>query len=419
MLDIAAMCWAASLFQKYPDMQAVAQTRPAPVPANVQARFNANTAAAPGKLQALKNAIEVAPFFLCSTHGAYDRSEPLVKRIVPPNTWIFEAQSIGDLTLTTIDEPLWELLQGGRREYFYHYLMGTYKGITAKGFKAYDVYKEVFKNLIVYKPGDEIYCRELSIGGGRVGVKEGARREYSGMGFFRFDANSGPYPYARYGLKKPYEILRRLQAQLVEDEDRKTTDCDLVDYVSLINTEPTFASPEGEPINQDFRLAWPTNDPAVINGPKVFFFSSCAAVTEDETPTGVERWAEIAGLQRQRVLEAWAMGIRSVGGGAGGKPGAIKDSLIPKGPITRGLAKGDFARGTTGNGDEGLARENANLGTNWAMTEGGKRRSRYRTQRRSRKQRQRRQRQSREREREKTRKRSQRNKRTHKRTNRR
>jgi hypothetical protein len=386
MLDKAAMSWPASLFQKFPDMQAIAQSKPAPVPANVQARYNANAAAAPGKLQALKKAIEVAPFFLCSTHGDYDRSEPLVKRIVPPNTWIFEAQSIGDLTLTTVDRPLWDLLQGGGREYFYDYMMGTYKAITAKGFNVYDVYKEVFKNLILYKPGDEIYCRGLSIGGGRVGVKEGARREYAGMGFFRFDANANPHPYARYGLKKPYEILGRLQAQLVEDEDRKTTDCDLVDYISLINkSAPTFVSPPGEPILEDFRLAWPTNDPAVIGGPKVFFFSSCAAVTEDNTPTGVERWAEIAALQRQRVLESWAMGIRSLGGGAGGKPQAIKDSLIPKGPITRARAKGDFLRQGDNNEDEGFSRMNANLGTSWAMTEGGRRLRQQRSRERMRK----------------------------------
>lgn len=387
MLDIAAMSWPASLFSKYPDMQAIAKSKPAPVPANVQVRYNANAAAGPGKLQALKQAIEVAPFFLCSTHGDYDRSEPLVKRIVPPNTWIFEAQSIGDLTLTTVDQPLWDMIQGGRREYFYDYLMGTYKAITADGFKVYQVYKDVFKNLILYKPGDEIYCRGLSIGGGRVGVKEGARREYSGMGFFRFDANTGPYPYARYGLKKPYEILRRLQAQLVEDEDRKTTDCDLVDYISLINkSAPTFVSPAGEPILEDFRLAWPTNDPAVIGGPKVFFFSSCAAVTEDNTPTGLERWAEIAGLQRQRVLESWAMGIRSLGGGAGGKPQAIRDSLIPKGPLTRGRAKSEFLRQGNNNEDEGFSRMNTNLGTAWAMTEGGQRQSReHRSMRQNRK----------------------------------
>jgi hypothetical protein len=369
-------------------MQAVAQSKPAPVPANVQARYNANVAAAPGNLEALKRAIEVAPFFLCSTHGDYDRSEPLVKRIVPPNTWIFEAQSIGDLTLTTVDQPLWDLIQGGGREYFYDYMMGTYKAITAKGFNVYDVYKEVFKNLILYKPGDEIYCRGLSIGGGRVDIKEGARREYAGMGFFRFDANANPYPYARYGLKKPYEILRRLQAQLVEDEDRKTTDCDLVDYISLINkSAPTFVSPPDEPILEDFRLAWPTNDPAVIGGPKVFFFSSCAAVTEDDTPTGVERWAEIAALQRQRVLESWAMGIRSLGGGAGGKPQAIKDSLIPKGPLTRGRAKGDFLRQGDENQDEGFSRMNTNLGTAWAMTEGGGRLRQQRSRERLRQQR--------------------------------
>ena len=348
-----------------------------PVPANVRARYEANAAKYPKQLSELVNAVKTAPIFLCSTHGNYNLAVPLEKRIVPPNTWIFEAQNIGDLTLTTIDVPLWELLQGGRRHGFLYYLLGQYSVLKRAGLPVYDQYKEVFKNLIIYKPGDEIYTRELSIGGGK-----GLRKTYEGMGFFRFDVNGPQYPYKGYGAlqadgsRGPYEILRRLGTQLVENGDRITTDADMVDNISL-NPAARKTFLNGEPIGEDFRLAWPsTADPA---GPKIFVFSSCAAVSGDmKSQPGLGHWAEIANLQHERILEAWAMGVRSVGGGAGGDPKeAIKKGLIRKGPVTRGMTSGTFVFEPSAAAIEGFSQEDSDLGNAWAAmnenAEGGKR----------------------------------------------
>jgi len=348
-----------------------------PVSANVRARYEANMAKRPKQLTDLVTAVKTAPIFLCSTHGNYNLANPLEKRIVPPNTWIFEAQNIGDLTLTTIDVPLWELLQGGMRGGFLYYLLGKYSVLKRAGLPVYDVYKEVFKNLIIYKPGDEIYTRELSIGGGK-----GLRKTYEGMGFFRFDLNGPQYPYRGYGAlqadgsRGPYEILRRLGTQLVESGDRITTDCDLTDNI-LLNPAARKTFLNGEAIEEDFRLAWPGGaDPA---GPKIFVFSSCAAVSDDmKSQPGLGRWNEIANLQRERVLEAWSMGVRSVGGGAGGNPkDKIKAGLIRKGPVTRGMTSGAFVFEPSEEAIEGFSQEDGDLGDAWAAmnenAEGGKR----------------------------------------------
>ena len=357
-----------------------------PVPANVRARYDANAAKHETQFTELVNAVKVAPIFLCSTHGLYNLAVPLEKRVVPPNTWVFEAQSIGDLTLTSIDVPLWELLQGGVRYGFLRYMLGEYAEMRSAGMPVYGRYKEVFKNLIIYKPGDEIFMRELSIGGGK-----GLRADYSGMGFFRFDVDGPKYPYKGYGAlqadgsRGPYEILRRLGTQMLESGDRITTDGDLMDNISL-NPAARNTFLNGEAINEDFRLAWPADsDPAA---PKIFVFSSCAAVSDDmDSQPGLGRWAEIASLQRERVLEAWSMGVRSVGGGAGGDPTvAIKKGLIRRGATTRGMTSGTFVFQPAAAAIAGFSQENSDLGDKWASmnenAEGGKRSKRHITRKR-------------------------------------
>ena len=301
-------------------------SRPTPVPQNVAERYRRNTRKQSHDMYTLKQAIKSAPIFVCSTHGDYDRSRPIQKKIVPPNTWIFEAQSIGDLTLTNIDYPLWDLLQGGQRWGFLRYLTNDTDAMKAKGIPIRDDYKKVFANLIMYKPGDEIYERVLSIGGGR-----GARKPYENMGFYRFDANGPKYDYRGYGrrlesgLKAPYEILPNLQRQLVENPDRQITDCLFMDYMS--GARPFYRS--GEPIGEDFWTALPPD--YRLGQPRIFIFSSCAAVSEDNTPEGVQRWVDIAQLQRERILESWAMGLHSLGGGSGaansGSITLLRDSM--------------------------------------------------------------------------------------------
>ena len=373
--------WSPEILAKY---RKQVSTMVPPVSANVRARYEANMAKQPTQLTDLVNAVKTAPIFLCSTHGLYNLMAPIEKRIVPPNTWIFEAQSIGDLTLTSIDIPLWELLQGGQRNGFIYYMLDQYLALKHAGLPVDDRYKEVFTNLVIYKPGDEIYMRELSIGGGK-----GSRLDYSGMGFFRFDVNGPKYDYKGYGslqadgTRGPYEILRRLGTQLLENGDRITTDGDLIDNISLNPAgRKTFLN--GETINEDFRLAWLGGangaDPA---GPKIFVFSSCAAVSDNmKTQEGLKRWDTIASLQRERLLEAWSMGVLSVGGGPGGKSKGevMMAGLIRKGPVTRGMTSGAFVFEPSAKAIEGFSIEDTELGDEWARMnenmEGGRRKAR-------------------------------------------
>lgn len=256
----------------------------------------------------LSDAIEIAPFFLCSTHGAYDRKENPVKWTVPENTFIFETQEIGDLTLTGLDIPLWELLQGGRRWGFMKYLTLAYDEIRAiTGAPAGDTYKQVFANCILYKPGDTIYERVLSIGGGR-GLNSSSRNVYAGMGFFRFDARGPAYEYRGYGRarpgesKGPYEVLPSLQRQMVEDGRREITNHSFVEYVNNPEHHPKLWR-NGTPMEGiDFRNATPKGlSPA---HPRIFIFSSCAAVDDEQNPEGTKRWKKVVKLQKQREIEA-------------------------------------------------------------------------------------------------------------------
>lgn len=296
----------------------------------IRAQRDANIAKGREQLLQLRKAIDTAPIFLCSTHGSYDRTSDPVAWTVPANTFIFEAQTIGDLTLTNIDIPLWELLQGGRRWGFKKYLFKQYKKIERKGIPVGEIYKQTLANLILYKPGDTIYERVISVGGGRNDKESGARTTYAGMGFFRFDANGKAYPYRGYGRRAhgeetpPYEILPRLHKMMVEKDFLQITDHTFVEAVNLINREPRWRS--GHTIQGvDFTTAsLPSQQGPDI--PRIFIFSSCAAVSMEKTVAGSKRWAEVASVQEQRKIEAMSdLNIYSLLGGGYGSMVANKN----------------------------------------------------------------------------------------------
>ena len=312
----------------------------------IRAQRDANIAKGREQLLQLRKAIDEAPIFLCSTHGSYDRSSDPVPWIVPPNTFIFEAQTIGDLTLTNIDVPLWELLQGGRRWGFKKYLLKQYKKIERKGIPVGEIYKQTLANLILYKPGDTIYERVLSVGGGRNDKKSGARTVYSGMGFFRFDANGPAYSYRGYGRrapgeeKAPYEILPRLQKMMVEKDFLELTDHTFVEAVNLINREPRWRS--GHTIQGvDFTTASLPSQQGP-DTPRIFIFSSCAAVSMEKSVEGSRRWADVATVQQKRINEAMSdLNIYSLLGGGYGSMVANENvqpgKLDPGGGSSLGL----------------------------------------------------------------------------------
>jgi hypothetical protein len=300
----------------------------------IRARRDANIAKGREQLLQLRKAIDTAPIFLCSTHGEYDRKIDPVAWTVPANTFIFEAQTIGDLTLTSIDIPLWDLLQGGRRWGFRKYLFKQYGKIKRKGIPVFDIFKETLASLILYKPGDKIYERVLSIGGGRDDKVSGARTVYTGMGFYRFDADAPAYPYRGYGrrahgeAKAPYEILPELHAQMVGDINLQLTDHSFVESVTLINRAPTWRN--GAPIQDvEFRTASLASQQGP-EAPRIFIFSSCAAVSMENSSEGVRRWEEIASLQQQRIIEAMSdLEIYSLLGG--GQGSTVPDKKVKSG----------------------------------------------------------------------------------------
>jgi hypothetical protein len=170
--------------------------------------------------------LEEDPFILVSTHGLYDERSKRFE--VPKDVYIFETQVVGDYCLTTIDEPLNKLLND--RDTFINC-------ITANEERCTDPTAiQVFKQFTFYQPGDTIYNRILSIGGGKR-----ARHVYD-MDFYKYEPRGGRDP--------PRKFLQSLRFEL-SDEDQSITMSDLIK-----KTIKTYPPKEG--------------------GGTVFFFSSCA-----------------------------------------------------------------------------------------------------------------------------------------------
>jgi len=216
---------------------------------------------------------EEVPIIFVSTHGVYDLTEEPKPFVVPDNVYIFETQTIGDVCLTSIDKPLWNLMNN--REAFIAYFkgMGTKdlakevmgSGVYARDhenqaiehhFLRHDDYKAVFRNMHFYQPGDTIYNRTLSIGGGG----DGARRSYANMGFYRFDVGD---PVDRYpdGPASRIRELQPLRTKLIGDENETTSQKEVIEM--MLQVQPDTA--EGS----------------------IFIFSSCAAFWKQAGETKV------------------------------------------------------------------------------------------------------------------------------------
>lgn len=274
-----------------------------------------------------------APIILASTHGAYDlRSEPKVWT-VPANTYIFETQSIGDTTLTTIDDPIWRLCQSASRPWFINYFLGNRDFFTLPNSgPPQEQYSKIFKNLVFYKPGDTIAERDLSIGGGRKQEPSGiARASYVNMGFYKFNmlpqrtpTEDPPVPSKARHVSS--EILLNMRTKMVEDEDFVITNKQLVELIMT-----------GKPIeykgvkNGAKQLQPPQSFTFQVQGEKyrIFLFSSCAVpncngLTDaagkviDKPYTSKlcnDRIKNIETIQAGQNLKLQAMGIQTGPGG--------------------------------------------------------------------------------------------------------
>ena len=251
-----------------------------------------------------------APIFLCSTHGIYNVSRDIQPWVVPPNTYIFEAQRIGDLSLSDLDLPLWQIIQGKYRYVFLYYMLGLYGKIS----KTETQFKSIIGNLLLYKPGDLIYERTLSIGGGG-GRPHGYagpsnRIEYGNMGFYKFmPGNSEPvYPFSHYKVdtSPSYQILPELRKKMVNHDNLELTDNS---FVNMVKGRPDLVLADFAKVNKTINpesLRVPGINP---EAPMIFIFSSCAAIDNTDTTEARMRWTEIARKQEEYKLEGWQMGL--------------------------------------------------------------------------------------------------------------
>jgi hypothetical protein len=166
---------------------------------------------------------KAAPVMLTSIHGAYLVDAKLQPFTVPPNVYILETQAIGDYCLTNIDLPLWTLLQGKNRDYFHRLLGGKLKK------SEHEEFIQVIKNLTYYAPGDQIYPRGLSIGGGRGSGPGGggsSRIAYANMGFFLFP-NDGETE-DEYPMGPKTHIFGPLRTEMIKYGDKMITYQDVI-----------------------------------------------------------------------------------------------------------------------------------------------------------------------------------------------
>jgi hypothetical protein len=120
-----------------------------------------------------------APIYFASTHGVYDITQgPISSFIVPPNTYIFEASSVGEATMTNIDEPLWNMMQN--RDEFAAYLLSQPQANNMTK-------QQLIKHLVYYKPGDTVYTRKL--------ILEPENRFQFNWGYYKFDLGVQGIPF--------------------------------------------------------------------------------------------------------------------------------------------------------------------------------------------------------------------------------
>ena len=108
--------------------------------------------------------------------------------------------------------PIWLLCC--LRTLFKGYFYGDEKTVKEIERSLREEYKAVFKNMVCYGPGDTIYERNLSIGGGR-----GQRERFANMGFYKFDNRDLYYNKPVRGKSRPEnEIMTDLRKELLEDD---------------------------------------------------------------------------------------------------------------------------------------------------------------------------------------------------------
>jgi len=266
--------------------------------------------------------LDTLPLYFISTHGAYDVRDPEGGAwseedelfVVPPGVHIFETMQMGDLCLTTIDQYLWTMSQGSKRDVFLRFFL-TGTGAEDFGFtessrtgpktvspeKANEIAQQVFQQLYYYGPGTRIARRTLSIGGGKRDEvagegRETLRRDYVNMGFYKFPAGAAANAYPnvpRSGLPASrIPGLTPLRSEMIETE-RTVNSNEMIDLVKTA---------EG-----------------VEEG--IFLFTSCAQIWRDDEASTRENKRRIAVLESVQATATTIMAEKGIQFRPGG-PGA-------------------------------------------------------------------------------------------------
>ena len=163
-------------------------------------------------LEKLFPGISAAPLYYMSTHGEYDMSlyddivtpekgetpgKDSFKVVVPDNTLVIEFAKPGEVCYFTEIKKVFEPLLGDR-ERLLSYLSGIPPASDSPEIQA--AIKGVLAVSYIYKPGDIICNRVLTMGAGMTKMPSGAisserTGKYSEMGFFEFQpSNPKPSP---------------------------------------------------------------------------------------------------------------------------------------------------------------------------------------------------------------------------------
>jgi hypothetical protein len=217
---------------------------------------------------------DAAIIYFASTHGVYPINEGILPTfVVPENTYIFEASSIGEATLTTIDAPLWELIQN--RKEFANYISGDPS--ATDGLK-----KIVIQNLVYYKPGDRVYHRRL--------ILEAENRFEYNWGYFKFQQGEPPVPFPQGLDGEGGAYLQHLDKPLVLPENVPNPPA-TPNMATFRNehyppgTERLRKPPRVETCSNEYFIN-ETRKREQYAGPAIFIFSSCASYWESDTEEG-------------------------------------------------------------------------------------------------------------------------------------
>jgi hypothetical protein len=281
----------------------------------------------------LEKAIKEWPTIFASIHGVYDLEEDIEQWNVPANAIFIEVADIGDVTYTTIDPLLWELIQN--RKLLYDLIWIKHRPLEPHLQK----YEQVLKVLHVYLPGDKIYSRKL--------LYQPENQYDSGWSIYRFLPPGGggggggggsppatiPFPAVPDGKLK---TLASYKATISKLEKQGIADTEFLERIK----RDRFSIGPGAELRSGKRVPLPGRDQSYTQkrlmeecigkyGDKstIYFISACAALwaNEDKKATLEDqdtRYTAIFGNQRDIDIKNYKCGIKKLAF-QGNSPGTI------------------------------------------------------------------------------------------------